>query len=101
MLLRINYPVSQQRGCSFFCYPPQKGELLLSKKHPASGEVREQLSRLLQLWEELLDALHRRGRGLEEAQDMLDFESQVDKVEAWIRDKVRVWLCRSQICSPT
>ncbi|XP_070377881.1 spectrin beta chain, non-erythrocytic 1-like isoform X1 [Dermacentor albipictus] len=65
----------------------QKGELLLSKKHPASGEVREQLSRLLQLWEELLDALHRRGRGLEEAQDMLDFESQVDKVEAWIRDK--------------
>ncbi|KAH7971901.1 hypothetical protein HPB52_003666 [Rhipicephalus sanguineus] len=65
----------------------QKGELLLSKKHPASGEVREQLSRLLHLWEELLDALHRRGRGLEEAQDMLDFESQVDKVEAWIRDK--------------
>ncbi|XP_065309042.1 spectrin beta chain-like isoform X2 [Dermacentor albipictus] len=65
----------------------QKGELLLSKKHPASGEVREQLSRLLQLWEALLDALHRRGRGLEEAQDMLDFESQVDKVEAWIRDK--------------
>ncbi|KAL3205246.1 hypothetical protein MRX96_011144 [Rhipicephalus microplus] len=65
----------------------QKGELLLSKKHPASGEVHEQLSRLLHLWEELLDALHRRGRGLEEAQDMLDFESQVDKVEAWIRDK--------------
>ncbi|KAH6925479.1 hypothetical protein HPB50_005728 [Hyalomma asiaticum] len=65
----------------------QKGELLLSKKHPASGEVREQLSRLLHLWEELLDALRRRGRGLEEAQDMLDFESQVDKVEAWIRDK--------------
>ncbi|KAL1471295.1 hypothetical protein MTO96_023750 [Rhipicephalus appendiculatus] len=65
----------------------QKGELLLSKKHPASGEVQEQLSRLLHLWEELLDALHRRGRGLEEAQDMLDFESQVDKVEAWIRDK--------------
>lgn len=67
----------------------QKGETLLEKRHPASGEVREQLERLLGLWQELLAALRRRGRGLEEAQDMLDFESQVDKVEAWIRDKVR------------
>ncbi|XP_040070142.1 spectrin beta chain, non-erythrocytic 1 [Ixodes scapularis] len=65
----------------------QKGETLLEKRHPASGEVREQLERLLGLWQELLAALRRRGRGLEEAQDMLDFESQVDKVEAWIRDK--------------
>lgn len=29
-----------------------------------------------------------RGRGLEEAQDILEFNNQVEKIEAWIRDKV-------------
>lgn len=65
----------------------QKGETLLEKRHVASGEVREQLEHLLGLWKDLLEALRRRGKGLEEAQGMLDFESQVDKAEAWIRDK--------------
>uniref|UniRef100_A0A2R5L953 Putative spectrin beta chain non-erythrocytic 5 isoform x6 n=1 Tax=Ornithodoros turicata TaxID=34597 RepID=A0A2R5L953_9ACAR len=65
----------------------QKGEELIKKGHEASGEVRQQLERLLKKWNALLLALRNRGRGLEEAQDMLDFESQVDKAEAWIRDK--------------
>lgn len=28
-----------------------------------------------------------RGKGLEEAQDILEFNNQLDKIEAWIRDK--------------
>lgn len=27
------------------------------------------------------------GRGLEEAQDILEFNQHLDKIEAWIRDK--------------
>lgn len=34
------------------------------------------------------------SRGLEEAQDILEFNTQMEKVDAWIRDKVRVqFLC--------
>lgn len=65
----------------------QKGEQLVHKGHESTPEVRQQLERLLKKWKALLTALESRGRGLEEAQDMLDFESQVDKAEAWIRDK--------------
>lgn len=38
-------------------------------------------------WRKLLVESKNRGRGLEEAQDILDFNNQVEKIEAWIRDK--------------
>lgn len=40
-------------------------------------------------WQNLLAESNNRGRGLEEAQDILEFNNQVDKIEAWIRDKVQ------------
>ena len=40
-------------------------------------------------WKELLQASNNRGKGLEEARDILEFNEQVDKVEMWIREKVR------------
>lgn len=64
-----------------------KGETLLKKKHPASVEIRQQLDHLLLSWKRLLAESENRGRGLEEAQDILDFNNQVEKIEAWIRDK--------------
>lgn len=64
-----------------------KGETLLRKKHPASSEIRQQLDHLLLSWRKLLIESENRGRGLEEAQDILDFNNQVEKIEAWIRDK--------------
>ncbi|XP_076359799.1 spectrin beta chain, non-erythrocytic 5 kst [Tachypleus tridentatus] len=65
----------------------QKGELLLSKKHESSPEIRIQLEQLLMKWSQLLNASANRGRGLEEAQDMFELNNQMEKVEAWIRDK--------------
>lgn len=65
----------------------ENGERLLAKKHKASREIRAQLERLLNAWHNLLQESNNRGRGLEEAQDILEFNNQVEKIEAWIRDK--------------
>lgn len=64
-----------------------KGERLLQQKHPASAEIRQQLEHLHASWRKLLLESGNRGRGLEEAQDILEFNNQVEKIEAWIRDK--------------
>ncbi|XP_012280338.1 spectrin beta chain, non-erythrocytic 5 isoform X2 [Orussus abietinus] len=64
-----------------------KGETLLAQKHPASLEIRQQLDHLQGSWRKLLVESGNRGRGLEEAQDILEFNNQVEKIEAWIRDK--------------
>ncbi|XP_050460702.1 spectrin beta chain, non-erythrocytic 5 isoform X2 [Cataglyphis hispanica] len=64
-----------------------KGETLLSRKHPASAEIHQQLEHLHTSWRKLLLESGNRGRGLEEAQDILEFNNQVEKIEAWIRDK--------------
>ncbi|XP_050742580.1 spectrin beta chain, non-erythrocytic 5 isoform X2 [Drosophila biarmipes] len=63
------------------------GVILLSKQHESSPEIKLAIERVLQAWQGLLAELEQRGRGLEEAQDSLEFNSQLDKIEAWIRDK--------------
>ncbi|KAK2588759.1 hypothetical protein KPH14_001641 [Odynerus spinipes] len=64
-----------------------KGETLLAQKHPATSEIFKQLEQLYASWRRLLVESGNRGRGLEEAQDILEFNNQVEKIEAWIRDK--------------
>lgn len=64
-----------------------KGNLLVSKRHEAQEDVRKQLRELEVAWRELLREVDLRGKGLEEAQDILEFNNQLDKIEAWIRDK--------------
>ncbi|XP_043282558.1 spectrin beta chain, non-erythrocytic 5 isoform X2 [Venturia canescens] len=64
-----------------------KGETLLAHKHSSSTEIRQQLEHLNATWRKLLLISGNRGRGLEEAQDILEFNNQVEKIEAWIRDK--------------
>jgi len=59
----------------------------MQRKHKHSREVRAQLDGLLSKWKALLQEAANQGRGLEEAQDILEFNLQTDKVEAWIRDK--------------
>lgn len=61
--------------------------MLLAQKHPGSAEIRQQLEQLHASWRKLLLESGNRGRGLEEAQDILEFNNQVEKIEAWIRDK--------------
>ncbi|XP_063371372.1 spectrin beta chain [Cydia amplana] len=50
-------------------------------------EVEKQMAQLKEDWGKLEKATEERGRGLEEAQDILEFNQHLDKIEAWIRDK--------------
>lgn len=63
--------------------------MLIEKKHKNSKDIQDSLGKLLVLWRNLLQETNEKGRGLEEAQDILEFNNQVDKVETWIRDKVK------------
>lgn len=59
----------------------------LKAKHENSKGIDEQLKILLHKWNSLLQDSKDCGKGLEEAQGILDFNNQVEKVETWIREK--------------
>ncbi|XP_061385003.1 spectrin beta chain, non-erythrocytic 1 isoform X2 [Danaus plexippus] len=59
----------------------------LAKELEPDREVAKELEQLEREWRTLEDAAEQRGRGLEEAQDILEFNQHLDKIEAWIRDK--------------
>jgi spectrin beta len=63
------------------------GEVLLKKRHEASPEIQARVNNLIQRWNELLQASNERGKGLEEARDILKFNEEVEKVEDWCREK--------------
>uniref|UniRef100_A0A8D0F0G0 Calponin-homology (CH) domain-containing protein n=1 Tax=Strix occidentalis caurina TaxID=311401 RepID=A0A8D0F0G0_STROC len=65
----------------------KKGETLLSKGHPKSGEIRCEVRMLQERWEKLKRAVAARGKMLEDSRDFLEFLQKVDQVEAWIREK--------------
>lgn len=65
----------------------KSGEILIDKKHENRVEIKEAVRKVLEAWLALLNELNQRGRGLEEAQDILEFNNHLDKIEAWIRDK--------------
>ncbi|CAH0552966.1 unnamed protein product [Brassicogethes aeneus] len=60
---------------------------LANKNHQESPEIAKQAKELDVAWRQLLQEMMLRGRGLEEAQDILEFNNQLDKLETWIRDK--------------
>ncbi|XP_026745926.1 spectrin beta chain, non-erythrocytic 1 isoform X2 [Trichoplusia ni] len=59
----------------------------LAEQLRPDAEVERQLRDLQADWQRLETATEQRGRGLEEAQDILEFNQHLDKIEAWIRDK--------------
>ncbi|KAK4313156.1 hypothetical protein Pmani_015473 [Petrolisthes manimaculis] len=63
------------------------GAILVNKKHKSSAQVREEVEHLGTRWTRLVLDAENHSRGLEEAQDILEFNTQVEKVDAWIRDK--------------
>ncbi|NXF34969.1 SPTN5 protein, partial [Nyctibius bracteatus] len=65
----------------------KKGEALVSKGHPKSGEIRRRVRMLQERWEKLQRAVAARGKMLEDSRDFLEFLQKVDQVEAWIREK--------------
>lgn len=70
----------------------QLGESLVKKRHVASDEIRQVVTRLMSKWKGLLKASEDRGKGLGEVKDILEFNEQVDKVLDWIREKVGILL---------
>lgn len=64
-----------------------KGNQLVAKRHESSNEIKDEMNKLIESWNALLNEVATRGRGLEEAQDILEFNNQLEKIEAWIRDK--------------
>lgn len=62
----------------------------MNKKHKSSAQVREEVDHLQTRWTRLVMDAGNHSRGLEEAQDILEFNTQMEKVDAWIRDKVGV-----------
>ncbi|XP_060809257.1 spectrin beta chain, non-erythrocytic 5 isoform X2 [Amyelois transitella] len=59
----------------------------LAEQLGPDAEVQKELAALQEEWQRLEQATEQRGRGLEEAQDILEFNQHLDKIEAWIRDK--------------
>ena len=71
---------------SYHCVS-QKGEELIQRRHEDSVQIQKRVNSLIQKWNDLIQASTERGKGLEEAKDILKFNEEVDKVQAWIRDK--------------
>ncbi|XP_059148013.1 spectrin beta chain, non-erythrocytic 2-like isoform X3 [Physella acuta] len=63
------------------------GELLIKKQHREQKEIKKSIQGLSGKWSELLAASANRGKGLEEAKDILEFMEQVDKVLLWVKEK--------------
>ncbi|NXY31360.1 SPTN5 protein, partial [Pomatorhinus ruficollis] len=57
----------------------KKGEALVSKGHPKSGEIRRQVRMLQEHWEKLKRAVAARGKMLEDSRDFLEFLQKVDQ----------------------
>ena len=66
----------------------QMGEELVARRHSSSANVGQRVSLLVQRWQALLGASAERGKGLEEARDILRFHEELDVIQAWMREKV-------------
>ena len=64
-----------------------KGNRLVTKNHENAPEIKASLNSLVRSWEELQHESNLISRGLEEARGILDFNNEVSKIEAWIREK--------------
>ncbi|KAL7032834.1 hypothetical protein ACKWTF_007407 [Chironomus riparius] len=63
------------------------GDILINNSPELTKEVKEAIKKLLDSWNNLMADVEAEGKGLEEAQDILEFNNQLEKIEAWIRDK--------------
>ncbi|XP_076250387.1 spectrin beta chain, non-erythrocytic 5 kst isoform X4 [Rhynchophorus ferrugineus] len=63
------------------------GQKLIAKGHKASPDIQKRLNELQMAWASFLKEVNLRKKGLEEAQDILEFTTLLEKMEAWIREK--------------
>ncbi|CAG0913206.1 unnamed protein product [Notodromas monacha] len=65
----------------------ENGDILLKNSVDGSTDVRRNLDQLRSAWKALLRLSRSLSKGFEEAQDILDFNSHVEKAESWIKEK--------------
>lgn len=65
------------------------GEQLICKTNPTSDLVRKQLSQLKDQWQTLKQTAANQKRALGGAKSQQEFNKKVDKLEAWIKEKVQ------------
>lgn len=65
------------------------GEQLICKQNPACDLVRKQLSQLRDQWQTLKHTAANQTRALGGAKNLLEFYQKADKLEAWIKQKVK------------
>ncbi|XP_078515770.1 spectrin beta chain, non-erythrocytic 5 isoform X2 [Lissotriton helveticus] len=65
----------------------EKGESLISQRHPKTADISRKSRILQEHWEKLKRAVATRGKMLEDSRDFLEFLQKVDQIEAWIREK--------------
>lgn len=65
------------------------GEQLICKTNPTSDLVRKQLSHLKDQWQTLKQTAANQKRALGGAKSLQEFNKKVDKLEAWIKEKVQ------------
>lgn len=83
------------------------GEQLICKLNPMSDVVKKQLGQLRDQWQSLNQVAASQTRSLDGTKSLQDFNKKVEKLEAWINDKVEQilvfyvtetwWACRSNI----
>ena len=58
--------------------------------HYATEQIDSQLEELFLLWDHLREATEKKGRGLEEALSLVQFNRKVDAVQTLVRDRMAV-----------
>lgn len=72
------------------------GEQLICKLNPTSDLVKKQLSQLREQWQNLRQMAANQTRALGAARNLQEFNKKVDKLEAWIKQKVKKKLNKKQ-----
>lgn len=65
------------------------GEQLICKLNPTSDLVKKQLSQLRDQWQTLKQTAANQTKALGGAKNLQEFNKKVDKLEAWIKEKVQ------------
>lgn len=65
------------------------GEQLICKLNPTSDLVKKQLSQLRDQWQTLKQTAANQTRALGGVKNLQEFNKKVDKLEAWIKEKVK------------
>lgn len=80
----------------FFVFQ-KMGEQLICKLNPTSDLVKKQLSQLRDQWQALKQTAANQMRALGGAKNLQEFNKKVDKLEAWIKEKVKTSLSFSVV----